>query len=126
MVFCQTLARKSGLIANEVLEALKGNHLLQITTTRGKVYIGRVLLGPGIYREGKVEEIAVAPLFSGHRDPSTQEIYLDLDDSLALLHWLYMELLVRLSSSMGLIILSLLRRLQFSCILSRLRIACVD
>ena len=34
------IARKSGLIANVVLDALVGAHLVQITTLRGKVYIG--------------------------------------------------------------------------------------
>ena len=80
----EQIARKSGLVANVVLDALNGSYLVQITTTRGKVYIGWVLLGPGISREGKVEDIAVAPLFSGHRDPNTQKMMLDIDYSLAL------------------------------------------
>ena len=80
----ENIARKSGLIANLVLDALNGDHLVQITTTRGKVYIGWILLGPGISREGKVEDVAVAPLFSGHRDPDTQKFTPDIDYSLAL------------------------------------------
>ena len=80
----EQIARKSGVIANVVLDAQNDEQLVQITTTRGKVYVGWVLLGPGISRDGKVEDIAVAPLFSGHRDPNTQQMLLDIDYSLAL------------------------------------------
>lgn len=80
----EQIARKSGLIANVVLDALAEDHLVQITTTRGKVYVGWVILGPGISREGKVEDVAVVPLYSGHRDPTTQKVTLDIDYSLAL------------------------------------------
>ena len=78
------LARASGLIANELLDALDGSHLVQITTVRGKVYIGWILRGPGISMQGKVEDIAIVPLLSGHRDPETQQVRLDLDYTLAL------------------------------------------
>ena len=80
----ERIARKSGLIANVVLDALDEHHLVQITTTRGKVYVGWIFLGPGISREGKVEDVAVAPLVSGHRDPITQVVALDIDYSIAL------------------------------------------
>ena len=81
------IARKSGLIANVVLDALAGDHLVQITTLSGKVYIGWILLGPGVSRKGDVEDIAVVPLYSGHRDRETQRAIKDIDYSVALLEY---------------------------------------
>lgn len=80
----EQIARKSGLIANIVLDALIAKHLVQITTLRGKVYIGWVMLGPGLSRTGTLADIAVVPLYSGHRDEKTQLVVRDIDYSQAL------------------------------------------
>ncbi len=80
----ERVARKSALIANVVLDALDDDYLVQITNTRGKIYVGWILLGPGISRDGKLEDVAIAPLYSGHRHPTTQEMIRDIDYSLAL------------------------------------------
>lgn len=81
------IARKSGLIANVVLDALAADHLVQVTTVRRKVYIGYVLLGPGISREGNVADIAIVPLYSGHRVEKTQRLVEDIDYSRALFNY---------------------------------------
>ena len=78
------IARKTGLIATVVLDALDEDHLIQITTTRGKVYVGWIFLGPGISGDGKIEDVAIAPLASGHRNTTTQKAILDIDYSVAL------------------------------------------
>ena len=78
------IARKSSLIANVVLDALDERFLVQITTARGKMYIGWVMHGPGISQQGQLADIAVVPLFSGHRDVNTQELSKDIDYSDAL------------------------------------------
>ena len=78
------IARKSSLIASTVLDSQEGSYLGQVTTMRGKVYVGWITLGPGLSKEGKPQDIAVVPLYSGHRNPSTQEMILDIDYSSAL------------------------------------------
>ena len=80
----ERIARQSGNVANIVLDAQIGNHLAQVTTVRGKVYIGWLSFGPGLSKLGKPQDLAVVPLYSGHRDPVTQRVSMDVDYSFAL------------------------------------------
>ena len=80
----EELARQSGFSANLILDALNEYHLLQITTIRNKVYVGWLSIGPGISAQGNILDLAVVPLFSGHRDPFTQKMVLDIAYAAAL------------------------------------------
>lgn len=75
------IARDSGLIGTVVLDALEGNHLLQVTTVRNKVYVGWILTGPGMSKRGNVEDIAIVPLFGGFRDQQSHNVVLNTDYS---------------------------------------------
>lgn len=75
------IARDSGLVGTMVLDALEGNHILQVTTVRNKVYVGWILTGPGISNRGKVEDIAIVPLLGGFRDQQSQNVVLNTDYS---------------------------------------------
>lgn len=66
-------ARRTGEIPNLVLDALAESRLVQLTTVRGKVYVGWIGFGPPLSRRGEIFDIAVVPLFSGFRDKDTQK-----------------------------------------------------
>ena len=75
----EKIARESGLIGKIVLEALDGDHLLQVTTVRNKVYVGWILTGPGMSKQGKVEDVAIVPLYGGFRDPSSHRVLINVN-----------------------------------------------
>lgn len=75
------VAKESGLVGRTILEALEGHQLIQINTVRNKVYIGWILTGPGMSQQGKVEDVAIVPLYGGFRSQESQRIVLNVNYS---------------------------------------------
>ena len=77
------LARNHGWMVNFVLDTLDEGGLVQITTVRGKVYVGWMQKGEGSFLiDGKIEDIAIVPLYSGHRSPESQVVTTDSNYSI--------------------------------------------
>lgn len=70
------IARASGLIPQLVLDAVKERSLVQVTTSRRKVYVGWIWMGPSITERGQISDVAILPMASGYRDRETQEVHL--------------------------------------------------
>lgn len=82
----EKLARDRGWMENFILDALNYRYLVQITTVRRKVYVGWIQEGPGASPndDGRVEDIAMVPLYSGHRSRETQAVRIDSNYSSAI------------------------------------------
>ena len=73
----EEINRESSLINALVLDALHEKHLIQVTTIRGKVYIGWIWMGPRFTRNSELREVPIVPLMSGHRDITNQNMKID-------------------------------------------------
>ena len=75
----EKLARDRGWMENFILDALNYGYLVQVTTVRRKVYVGWIQEGPGASPndDGRVEDIAMVPLYSGHRNRANQAVRID-------------------------------------------------
>lgn len=83
-VIKERLARDFGLIGNMLVDVANDAALVQVTTMRGKVYVGWLASVPGVSRDGVVQDIALVPLMSGYRDPATQSVVEELNYSNAI------------------------------------------
>ena len=74
----EEIARERGLIENFILDATRRYYEVQVTTVRGRVYVGVLVQGPDFLPiDGKIESIAIVPIESGYRDPVLQSVKLE-------------------------------------------------
>ena len=76
-------AAESGLIPTLILKALDQSTLVEITTFRRKSYVGWIIRGPGISKQGRMSDVAVLPLYSGYRNRLDLTLLLTTDYSCA-------------------------------------------